>query len=309
MPGQHGHLRTAERIVCRTVEQRKFRGERSGRRELQPDGPGQGAGGQPIQPFGPGRKDRRVGRLGAVRQETRHIRLRNGQRPLDPLVSNYTQPQKKNGKDVYSYMLSFYTRGGTAQKQQVSTQSEEAFPGDELIILIGPGSSTPRSFDPAAGSDQVLFTKTDNTANGGGALFDKTNTPAGKALVYVNASGVPIGATTTAPTSTPPNGSRSAGLTFDVGQDGKGCLPEVGPQAPAPGDTHSRSLTSPGSIGGFFYVVSPGSQRLNLYSATDTGCHPKPIAGPFEINVTSGHHLAVLLYGPPDNLKSLTLPL
>ncbi len=217
---------------------------------------------------------------------------------LSPLTSSNSLPQKKvNGNDVYSYTMSFYTEGGTDEKQQVSLQNEMAFPGDELTILVGTGLATPQSFAPAAGSDVVLFTKTDNLATGTGVLFDKADLPAGKSLLYVSAAGVPAAS------------DPSKDLTFDLGQEGKGCLPEVGPGAPAPGDTHSRSLTTRQSIGNFYYVVSPGPQKINLYGGTDTGCKGQPIAGPFKVDASSGDHVGLLLYGPPDDLKSLVVPL
>lgn len=229
--------------------------------------------------------------------------------PITPLASTFSAATKVSGRDVYSYMFTVYTEGGTTEKERVISQGEQAFPGDELIMLVGPGSATPQSFAPAAGADQVLFTKTDNTTNGGGTLFAKTKTPAGRGLLYVNALGVPIGEASAGSTSTSSIGSGGTGLTFDVGETGQGCLPEVGPQAPAPGDTHSRALISPQSLGGFAYVVSPGAQQVSLYGATDGGCKQSPIGGPFAVTANSGDHTGLLLYGPPDDLKSLVISL
>ncbi len=217
---------------------------------------------------------------------------------LTPLASKFSLPEKIDGKDVYSYTMSFYAEGGTTEKEQVAQQGEKAFPGDELTILVGPGLATPQSFAPDAGKDVVLFTKSGNpTSSNDASLFEKAEAPAGKGLVYVSALGVPVAE------------NPSSNLTFDVGQEGKGCLPETGPQAPRPGDTHSRTLTSPDSIGGFFYVVPPGTQQLGLYGARDAGCKGTPLGGPFEVTVNSGDHAGLVVYGPPDDLKSLTLPL
>lgn len=201
-------------------------------------------------------------------------------------------PQEKvDGKDIYSYTLSFFTEGGTSEKEQVSLQSERAYPGDELTIVVGPGLANPQSFAPAAGSIQVLFAKTDNPTADTGVLFSDAETPAGKALVYANGNGVPS------------TEEAKPGLTFDVGQVGPGCLPEVGPGAPAPGDTHSRA---PVPSGNFYYVISAGTQQLGLYGPG--GCTGTPIGGPFEVEVGSGDRVGLFVYGPANDPKALVVP-
>lgn len=227
---------------------------------------------------------------------------------LTPLASELSQPQNKGGKDSYQYMISLYKAGETDSLAEIAQQGEASYPGDEITMIAAPSGITPQSFNPAAGSLRVLFTTSD-PASGSGSMFDKTPTPAGQSLLYVDASGeIPVSGSTPAP-----GGQLPDGATYDLGQPGKGCLAETGPSAPAAGDTHSRALFSRNSGGGFFYVLAPGQQHVAPYPLTSTpsknGCSGAPAGGPFDVTATDGGHQGLFLYGEPSALKALVLPL
>jgi hypothetical protein len=227
---------------------------------------------------------------------------------LTPLASSSSQPQSKGGQDSYQYTITLYKAGLTDPLAEIAQQGEGSFPGDEITMVAAPSGISPQSFKPAAGNLRVLFTAS-NPASGNGSMYDKTQAAADQSLLYVDASGeIPGTGSARAPGSQLPDGS-----TYDLGQPGKGCLGEVGPSAPAPGDTHSRALFSRSSGGGFFYVLDPGQHQVAPYALSSTpsksGCTGTPAAGPFDVAAAAGGRQGLFLFGQPSALKALMVAL
>lgn len=225
-----------------------------------------------------------------------------------PVRQSGQQAHDVGGQDVYSYTLSVYTEGGTDQAQRVSQNDAEAFAGDKFLYVVGAGLDKPQSFSPAAGISGILYTTTTSSGPGHVPLFDKAKVPAGKALLYVSAGGVPVAAVPDGAT-VGSDGYGRAGLTFDVGQPGSGCLPQIPLYGGDPVvGTNSRYLVSPAIGEAPTYVIATGTQQVFLYGSTDPGCKGKPIAGPFAVEASAGR-AGLLLYGPPTAPLSLALPM
>ncbi len=211
--------------------------------------------------------------------------------PFAPYTSTYAAPDNKtsDGQDVYGYDLGFYLQGKTTSADVVGDQSEDAYPGDVLTIVLAPSTDQ----NGVGGSMRVVFDHSGPARSDAGKPFETASVP-GAALVWLIADGI----IPTDPTSD---------LGVDVAVGGS-CLPETGPDILGGAD---RTLAG-AATGQIYFEVAPGTPSISVVTASGTAVPDCGGKSAVEVPLTAandGDHLLAFVYGPEQHLESLVLPL
>jgi len=216
---------------------------------------------------------------------------------LTPLRSSYSQPQDRNGKQVYGYQLWFVPKGATTTDAGIY-QNGDAYPGDELTVLVytTPGSTTARSLGFLA-----YYFKAADHGDGTRTTFQDIAAPSGSKLVALDAHGVK------SPAYDPANPTSTA---FDLSA-GSGCLPEVKPKGSITSDANSRYTISTESVPDFAYVLKGDASSVEVTKVA-TGVTTEPQCSHTVATVvlpdSASDHVLVFLYGDPAAPKALVEP-
>ncbi len=236
------------------------------------------------------------GPSGGVKLATVHYAQRSDD--LTPLASKYYEPTETNGQKIYPYQISFVA-SGTTPATALAVQNEDAYPGDELTMVIASAPRVSQGGTPGYAT-QVLLTKTGSGRTGGGLggeLFSGLKAPANDRLLYFNAFGL-VGTAATATTgSNPPS--------YDLGLAGSGCVGEVGASDQPPVSTaNSRVSVGQSSFSTFAYTPAVSATAVGVYPSA-TQCAGTALAQ-IPLPASSGDRVIAFLYGPLNGLKSLT---
>ena len=213
---------------------------------------------------------------------------------LTPLDNDLSAPRNDvSTEDVYSYQLAFVP-AGTSQVDPSGQQGEDAYEGDELVVVLTNGQPVG---DRANYGDHVYFTAVGAGRAGGSSgvktAFDGMTAARGDRLLLLDASGVLGGA--------------EPGVSYDIGVAGQGCADEVGSaDYSPPSGPNSRSTIGPGAFATFAYVVPASVTDVGVYLSPG-GCDGTPVAT-ISLSASAADRAIALLYGPTDALKSLVLP-
>lgn len=219
--------------------------------------------------------------------------------PLTPKRSSYVQARTVNGKQVYGYSLTFAPHGATSQDVAL-LQSEDAFPGDELTIVVSSDSSS--STSTHALRDTVYFTKATDHGDGTRTTFQDMAAPSGTKLVAMDGHGL----------DTPPYDPSNPDVTaFDL-TSGSACLPEVMAKGAPQLGTNSRWTISADGTPDFAYVVKSGASSVDVVSVPPGVSSPDQLCSKkvatVDLPASAGDRAIIFLYGDPTKPDSVVLP-
>lgn len=217
--------------------------------------------------------------------------------PLTPMRSKNFQPREVNGKQVYGYSISYAPKGATSD-EVAATQNGDAFPGDEMTIVIttNPAANTARTLSGA-----TYYTKAADHGDGTHTTFQDMAVPAGSKLVLLDGHGLLL------PAYDPSNPEvRSYDLASSAG-----CLPEIKAKGKILIDPNSRYTLSPDTSPDFAYVLKSDVTSVDVTkvpSGVSTAPQCSQKVATVDLPGSAGEQPIIFLYGDPEKPKSLVFP-